>query len=78
MAKLRCACGTVLRDDDPDTSMFLLTRREFDVEEDGSMLLGRATLAVRCPVCGRLWVFWGDRTEGVEYVEIRDEPGRDT
>lgn len=32
MAKMLCRCETVLRDDDPDGSSFLILRREFDVD----------------------------------------------
>lgn len=73
MAKMACRCGNLIRDDDPDFSLILLPYREFDdAEADSGMLLGRGTDARRCNVCGRLWVFWEEGGNAVEYVEVRD------
>ncbi len=44
MAKMIYVCGTTLRDDDPDDSWLLLSRREFDVDLDSSHLLGLARM----------------------------------
>ena len=68
MATMRCKCGTVLRDDDPSFSYLALSRREFDVEEESTGLLGRATEVWRCPVCDRLWIFWTRADDPTEYV----------
>ncbi|WP_158679240.1 hypothetical protein [Streptomyces sp. Tu 6176] len=73
MAKTACKCGNLIRDDDPDFSLILLPYREFDdVEADAGMLLGRGIDGLRCSVCGRLWVFWDEGGNPVEYVEVRD------
>lgn len=69
MAKMWCKCGEILRDDTPDWSFFLLSRREFDVDKDSTLLFGQARLVIRCPACGRLWVFWDDRV-AIEYALV--------
>jgi hypothetical protein len=68
VAKLLCKCGTVLRDDDPEYGLLLFKRREFDVDVDSILLLGRAREVWRCRTCGRLWVFWEPTGNAVEYV----------
>jgi hypothetical protein len=73
MAKMACKCGTVLRDDDPDKSLLLLSRREFDVERTSETLFGRAIDVLQCGTCGRLWVFWDEAAEAVEYVRAPDD-----
>ncbi|MET9266956.1 hypothetical protein [Amycolatopsis sp. NPDC004079] len=77
MAKIRCMCGNIVRDDDPHDTMYFLTDDEFDVEASGSTLFGKATRVVRCPECERLWI-WADDGVLTEYVKgevIRpDEP----
>ncbi|WP_086850638.1 hypothetical protein [Amycolatopsis kentuckyensis] len=67
MAKIRCKCGTILRDDDPHDTFWLLSDEEFDVELSATLLFGRALRVVRCKVCQRLW-FWGD-DEMTEYLK---------
>jgi len=57
VAKFRCKCKTVLRDDDPDTSLLILSRRDFDVDFDSIILFGRAIEMLKCPTCRRLWIF---------------------
>jgi hypothetical protein len=74
MAKMACACGTILRDDDPDASLFLLSSREFDVELSAVQLLGMARLVLRCPVCERLWIYWKDGERATEYVPSGQVP----
>lgn len=68
MATMRCRCGTVLRDDDPALNHLLFSRGEFDVDQDSVMLLGRGREVWRCPVCGRLWVFWEPGGDPTEYL----------
>ncbi|WP_329051126.1 hypothetical protein OG738_03410 [Amycolatopsis sp. NBC_01488] len=68
MAKMRCKCGTILRDDDPHDSLFVLEHDEFDVDVSPEILLGRAQLVVRCKVCHRLW-FWGENGDLSEYLK---------
>jgi hypothetical protein len=58
MAKLRCKCGTQLRDDDPEHSGLLFSNDDYDHAEDVCLLRGRATEVWGCPECGRLWIFW--------------------
>lgn len=58
MATMRCKCGTIVRDDDPDLDYLLMSRREFDVDLDTMMLRGRAVDVWRCWACERLWGFW--------------------
>jgi hypothetical protein len=65
---MRCKCGTVLRDDNPDDGLLLLSRREFDVDLDAVLLRGRARDVSRCWTCGRLWVFWDKLGEPSEYL----------
>jgi hypothetical protein len=72
MAKIRCRCGAVIRDDDPRDSMFFLTNEEFDVNLSSVELFGRAKLVVRCKTCARLW-FWGEDSSLVEYVKRCDD-----
>lgn len=74
MAKMICACGTLLRDDDPDGSILLLSRREFDVDVDSSHLFGLAKMALHCSTCGRLWVFWEDGMRATEYLAATNMP----
>ncbi|MCF2533206.1 hypothetical protein [Yinghuangia soli] len=76
MAKIRCTCGEFIRDDDPQQSMLMLARADFEVNSDPVLLFGKATLALRCPVCGRIWVFWDDSPVATEYVPA-DAPSRD-
>lgn len=76
MATLRCKCGTVLRDDNPDDGLLLLTRREFDVDVESVGLRGRARDVWKCWTCGRLWIFWDRTGDAVEYVEVSDEPAQ--
>lgn len=73
MATLRCRCGTVLRDDDPDEGLLLLTRGEFDVDQEPEVLLGRGREVWRCWTCGRLWVFWEPLGDPTEYVAKETE-----
>ncbi|MGW4401110.1 hypothetical protein ACWEHA_37925 [Amycolatopsis nivea] len=68
MAKIRCVCGNILRDDGPQDSMYFLTNAEFDVDAPGIELFGKATLVVRCPECERLW-FWGENGVYREYTK---------
>lgn len=71
MAKMRCKCGNILRDDDPENSMVLLPYKEFDaVDVDGAALFGRGIDVWRCALCNRLWVFWDEAGQAVEYCEI--------
>lgn len=72
MAKIRCKCGVVLRDDDPQDSLFILSSEEFDVETPAADLFGKAKLVIRCNSCGRLWVFWDEFREPSEYVEVKN------
>ncbi len=72
MAKMRCKCGNLIRDDDPDYSLILLPYREFDsADADGTTLFGRGADARRCRTCNRLWVFWDGGGDATEYLEIR-------
>ncbi|MEU4239856.1 hypothetical protein [Actinoplanes sp. NPDC026619] len=73
MAKLSCVCGTLLRDDDPDNALRMLSNDEFDVDRDATYLFGRSKLVLHCPVCGRLWVFWEPYGDASEYVFVPDE-----
>ncbi|MEU9887498.1 hypothetical protein [Sphaerisporangium sp. NPDC051011] len=73
MAKMRCKCGNIIRDDDPDYSMILLPYREFDADVDGAMLLGRGVDVRRCRICNRFWVFWEEGSDATEYLEVRDD-----
>jgi hypothetical protein len=68
MATMRCKCGTVLRDDDPDLGYLMMSRREFDVDVESIVLRGRAIDVWRCPTCARLWVFWEPLGAATEYV----------
>lgn len=90
MAKLLCRCGTILRDDDPDESYVMNSWRQFDaVDEEvestdnpdvtaSSLLFGTGVPVRRCPVCGRLWVFWGKDGFATEYVpQAQDKPHAD-
>lgn len=71
MAKFRCVCGTQLRDDHPDNSFLLFSKRDYDVELDSVVLRGRAKLVSRCPTCGRLWVFWHSPARPpAEYLQV--------
>ena len=76
MAKMICRCETILRDDDPDGSLLLISRREFDVDSDSTYLFGLAKLVLHCPTCGRLWVFWEDGMAAAEYLPAADGPNR--
>ena len=67
MATMKCLCGTILRDDDPDSDYLIMTRREFDVDLDSGLLRGRARDAWRCWTCERLWIFWEAGGEPSEY-----------
>jgi hypothetical protein len=69
---MRCKCGTVLRDDNPDLDYLMLSQREFDVGVDGAMLLRRARDVWSCWTCGRLWVFWEAGGEPSEYLPVSD------
>ena len=73
MAKMRCKCGALIRDDDPRQSLVLVPHAEFDEDVDAGTLLGRGSITLRCAVCGRLWVFWDDSNQGTEYVEIHED-----
>ena len=68
MAKMVCRCGNSLRDDNSDYSYFMLSWREFDVDVDPAVLMGRATQAWGCQQCGRLWVFWENLGKATEYI----------
>jgi hypothetical protein len=68
MATIRCKCGTVLRDDNPDLDYLIISRREFDVDLDSIALLGRAHDVWRCWTCERLWVFWDRAGDPAEYL----------
>jgi uncharacterized protein with PIN domain len=65
---MRCRCGNVLRDDDPENSFMAFAKIEYNVEIDSAELIGRAKDLWRCPACGRLWVFW-DGFNATEYVQ---------
>ena len=71
MAKIKCKCGAILRDDDPHDSLFILTSEDFDVETPAVDLFGKAALVIRCKTCGRLWIYWDEHGEPSEYVEFR-------
>jgi hypothetical protein len=77
MAKMKCKCDKIIRDDDSNDSLFLLTREQFDVDLDSVMLFGKAVLALKCNRCGRLWVYWGNGNVADEYVHVV-EPGLDS
>ncbi|MCR6490859.1 hypothetical protein M8542_49600 [Amycolatopsis sp. OK19-0408] len=49
----------------------MLSHEEFDVDVSPELLLGRALLVVRCPVCERLW-FWHEGGKLTEYVKGED------
>jgi len=70
MATIRCKCGTILRDDDPDNSYLLFAKKEFDVDIESVELLGRARDAWNCWTCGRLWIFWDPLGNPTEYVMV--------
>lgn len=70
MATIRCKCGTILRDDDPEEGLLMFTRRDFDIDLDSGVLRGRARDAWRCWTCGRLWVFWEPTGDPTEYVVV--------
>jgi hypothetical protein len=74
MATIRCKCGTVIRDDDPDMDYLLMTRGEFDIDLDSGLLRGRARDVWRCPTCERLWVFWDNGGQPTEYLRGGDVP----
>jgi rubredoxin len=74
MATMRCQCGTILRDDDPDYSLLLFTWRQFDVDVNSEVLRGRARAVWRCRTCGRLWVFWEHLGDPTEYVATSGRP----
>jgi hypothetical protein len=69
MAKMRCRCGAVLRDDDPANSFLLFRDADYDVDLDSVELVGRGRPVSLCPTCGRLWVFWND-FEAEEYEHV--------
>jgi hypothetical protein len=73
MAKMRCKCGTLLRDDSPDLDYLFMSRREFDVDLDATTLRGRARDIWRCWTCERLWVFWDIGGDPVEYLRADSE-----
>jgi hypothetical protein len=67
MATMRCICGAILRDDNPDSDCVLMSCREFDIDVDNSVLRGQARDVWRCWDCERLWVFLDERAEPAEY-----------
>lgn len=73
MATMRCPCGTVLRDDDPDMDYLAISRRDFDVDADVITLRGRTRDVWRCWTCGRLWVFWEPTGEPTGYLPAADD-----
>jgi hypothetical protein len=73
MATMRCKCGTVLRDDNPDSDYLLLSNREFDIDVDSGVLRGSARNVWRCWTCERLWIFWDPRGEPTEYLRFTGE-----
>ncbi|NUT53205.1 MAG: hypothetical protein HOV94_38865 [Saccharothrix sp.] len=73
MAKMRCTCGNIIRDDDRQQSFHLIPSPAFDEETDGAMLLGVADLVIRCVECHRLWVFWNESGQATGYVEINED-----
>lgn len=72
MATMRCKCGTLLRDDNPDWDYLLMSRREFDVDIGSGILRGRARDVWKCWTCQRLWVFWDPRGEPMEYLRASE------
>lgn len=72
MATMKCRCGTILRDDDPDSDYLMMSKREFDVDLDAGLLRGRARDVWRCWTCERLWVFWEMGGEPTEYRRHAD------
>jgi hypothetical protein len=69
LATIRCRCGALLRDDDPDEAYVLFSQRAYDVGLDSALLRGRASDVLQCRTCGRLWVFWDKTGEPTEYVQ---------
>jgi hypothetical protein len=71
MARSRCTCGheVLWKADEPQSDEWLLVAAP-DVPDDLDHLsLGAVTTqAAFCPVCGRLWIAWGDDPSITEYV----------
>ena len=73
MATIKCKCGRILRDDDPDYRYLLLADRAFDVEKPSVVLFGEADNVLLCPDCQRLWVFWHGGDEATPYRNLEAE-----
>ncbi|MEU3646815.1 hypothetical protein AB0E59_25775 [Lentzea sp. NPDC034063] len=78
MAKFRCKCGTITRDDDPDHGLLMFSHGEFDndIVEELSDVVGVSRQVIDCPGCGRLWVWWNRdfSSTPVEYVRQPPDP----
>ena len=73
MPKLLCRCGEVLSFGAVPCPIEWRVISDTKFEQFSGLvdaeLLYRATdVMLRCPVCGRLWVFWNGHEEPAEYV----------
>lgn len=83
MQKLTCRCGEVLRYGmiPCPIEWLMISDQRFDeitvsdVRLDTSEMSNAMARLLRCPSCGRLWVFWsGYDDEPVEYVVAAPRP----
>ena len=83
MPKLRCDCGDVMRYGDipcPNEWLFI-SDTEYDAFSgvvDAEELYRAMKSFLRCPNCGRLWVFWNgfaSAPEGYRPLETGTAPG---
>ncbi|MEU7477464.1 hypothetical protein AB0A63_15850 [Lentzea sp. NPDC042327] len=79
MAKFKCKCGTVTRDDDPDHGLLMFRSRDYEDDAVAGLgdLLGRCMQVIDCPTCGRLWVWWERRGDAPPTQYTRQPPDPD-
>jgi len=73
MPKLLCRCSEVLRYGDIPCPIEwrVISDVEFDRfsgQVDAEDVYRATQTVLRCPRCGRLWVFWNDKDDPQEYV----------
>lgn len=73
MPKLLCKCSEVLRYGDIPCSIEwrIISDDAFDKfsgQVDAEEIYRATQTVLRCPRCGRLWVFWDNKKDPKEYV----------
>ena len=80
MPKILCTCGDTIpfhRLDEPNEWMMINAAALYQLPDSArkSEIFPQLTGMLKCPVCGRLWVFWeGFGENPQEYLPITEQP----